>query len=442
MSISRIQLIKDRLVEGFKYDFNHLKYPLVLLANLVVWSLIRTGKSSLAFKIASNIYRTGWSGGYALGVRTARYFFRNTKKGMPLIEQMIQEIPALVHTQKFFDDPKTLLGGIVIVLKSPQGNEKGALLLNYNYYFPLFLKFYDLNKISEYYNIILEPSWAGFCELSILGYSQLKNPVYVMTYEKRDRRFINDLNVALLPIDIGPSWFINHDIFTLPAENQERNIDIIMVAAWAKFKCHNHFFKILANLKKKLPNFKLVLVGYPVDMTKVDIESLALHYGIQESLTIYEWIEPSEVVELFKRSKINILWSRFEGNNRAIIEGMFCGTPVILRAGHNYGQHYDFINSETGHFADESNLVKKIWQIIDNFDNYSPRNYVMNHRNCIKATEIMNQILAHNECNIGRPWTRGLVVKTNGLHSMNYLQPEDNSRFAADYKMLTQFIIH
>ncbi len=440
MNVSRVTLLKDRLIEAIKYDLNFIKYPMVFVARLVTAMFILLGQHDKAFKIASNVYRTGWAGSYSLGLWIARYYFlKYPEKGRVLADNMVKEIPVLDRTKKFFDDPRTMLNGIVNVLKSPQGEEKGVLLLNYSYYFPLFLKFYDLNSMSQKYNIILEPSWAGFCELNILAYSLLDSPVFLQTYEERDQHFINELSINLIPINIGPSWFVNHENFIAPEKGTERDIDIIMVAGWAKFKRHHQFFKALKKLKKKGIKPKVTLVGYPTDMTQDNIRDLMVFHDVSDLITIYEWIEPSEVAALFKRAKINILWSKFEGNNRAIIEGMFSDTPLILREGHNYGQHYDFVNEQTGHFANEDNLAEVIKQMLEN--TYSPRAYVMENRNCISATKIMTKSIKRFELDNGRPWTKDLDVKINELHSMNYLDQACHKKFEQDYQQLEKYLL-
>lgn len=430
----------QRMIEFIKYDYNNFKYPLVFCSEILVWTLILARKNNLAFKIASNVFRTGWRGSFNMGLRVSRFYFKGSNKNNRLIEDMIENVEVLDRTKKFFDDPLEMLGGIVIVLKTPKNNEKGVILLNYSYYFPLFLKFFDVNKISDKYNIILEPSWAGFCELSILAYSLLDNPVYLMCYEQRDKKFITELNVPLIPIDIGPSWFVDHNDF-VPLENQKRDMDIIMVAGWARFKRHDNFFKCIHELKNKGRNIQVTLVGYPVDMTKEQIIELAKYHNVENLVHIYESITPKEVSILLARSKINILWSKFEGNNRAIIEGMFCDTPVILYDGHNYGEHYDFINNKTGHFSNERNLSEVITKIIDHQESYSPREYVMNNRNCILATEIMSKVIKERELSMGRIWSSDLSVKVNELHSMEYLERDSFEIFSDDYEALKVYLI-
>ena len=435
----KANLLLNRVIEFIKYDYNHLKYPLVLCCHVVIYFLQKFNKHSLAFKTASNVYRTGWSGSDELGTNIAHYYFKANKElGRQISAEFINNLPILKNTAKFFEHPEAMLNGIITVLKNPSDGEKGALIINYSYYFPLFLRFFDVEKIAESFNIILEPSWAGFCEENILSYSLVNAPVFLQVYEKRDKRFIERLDSNIIPVEVGPSWFINHNNFVPPASGK-RDIDILMVAAWAKFKRHSAFFKALIPLISDKPDLKVVLVGYPVDMDKEQILQLAALHGITNNIEIHEWITPQEVSELQKRAKVNVLWSKFEGNNRAIIEGMFCGTPVIMRKGHNYGEHYDFINSQTGYFADEDNLKETYEKIVANAANMDPREYVMQNRNCIIGTAIMSDAIKKYEIQHNRAWSRELDIKVNDLHGMAYLEADKDS-FTGSYAQLARCI--
>ena len=432
-------LDRDRVIEFIKYDFNNLKYPLVVAARLLSWCFRLNGNHDKAFSIASNVYRTGWAGSHEFGLRYARYyFFENRALGSSITKAYIDNIQPLENTKKFFDDPLAMLDGVVTVLKAPEGQEKGALIIKYSYYFPLFIRFYDIKKVSEKFHFILEPSWAGYCDLNILSYLQFDFPVFVQAYEQRDKQFLNTLNANIIPIDVGPSWFINHQNFQSPNEDSKRDIDIIMVAAWAKYKRHAQFFEAIKPLLAIKPDLKVCLIGYPVDQTREYIESVVAASGFSGNVIIEEWITPEEVAAYQRRAKVNVLWSKFEGNNRAIIEGMFSDTPVIMREGHNYGEHYDFINDETGFFALEDTLCEKIEKVLNGNDvSFSPRRYVMKNRNCIAATKVMGDSIASWEKQFAnnQTWRSDLAVKVNELHGMKYFD-SDARDFSDSYKYL------
>ena len=418
------------MVELVKFDHNDKKGILVVCVRVAAFVLWNAGARQKAFQLVSAVFRTGWSGSYSLGVQYAKKYFVNGHAYNSEIQNaFIASVAPLSNTVEFFTAPQKMLNGIITVLKKPNGDEKGVIIINYSYYFPLFLRFFKAEEILQKYHLILEPSWAGFCESNILIYTRLDVPIFIQTYEERDYHFVKALNSNLVPIKVGPSWFINYKNFSPPQPDQERDIDLIVVAAWAKYKRHRALFSALKGVVSRKPDLTIVLVGYPGDMSQNDILTYANEMGLAKNVKIYEWITPQEVAELYKRAKINVLWSKFEGNNRAIIEGMLCDTPVIMREDHNYGEKYDFINAQTGYFANEQTLESMVFSLLSNTNTFTPREYILNNRNCDVATATMQDAIRQYEQkhNGNIEWHSDLAVKVNDLHGMHYLYEEQHA---------------
>jgi hypothetical protein len=59
---------------------------------------------------------------------------------------------------------------------------------------------------------------------------------------------------------------------------------------------------------------------------------------------------------------------------------------------------------------------------------------------CVHATRALEQSLRNAREERGEPWDAGLVVKASTLDSQRYFNPEDRSRFDADYAFLESAI--
>jgi hypothetical protein len=210
--VKRSLLIKAKIVEFLKYDLGWLAVFPATLGMLIGTLLFWGGRYSLGFKIISTCFRQGWPG----TILYASYFVSKQinlsaangrlKPGLQLVvDRCIEQTKPLDNTQKFFDDPAELYEGVMIILKPHSEGEKGVLLIKYSYYFPLLFKLFDVVKIQERYTIVLEPSWSGYCEDSILAYTFSADPVLVLTPEKRDFEFLARLNSNLVPVDLGAS---------------------------------------------------------------------------------------------------------------------------------------------------------------------------------------------------------------------------------------------
>jgi len=385
----------------------------------------------------SSLFRSAWRGSYTLVKREYCKIFseeRFTGVRDEIVKSAVENTLPLSNTEKFFINPTELYEGVVIVLKSPGFNCKGVLIIKYSYYFTLMFRLFRMDRVAQYYHIVLEPSWAGYADVSILAYTKLSHPVFVMTYESRDRQFLENLNSNLISVDVGPSWWVDHNLFR-PASAENKNYDVVMVASWDTFKRHHKVFKALSKLRKEGHKLDVALAGYSTLEARQRIEKLAIYYNVVDQITFFEKIPPKEVSELFGQSKLNILWSRFEGNNRSIVEGMFCNVPAIVRDGHNYGERYFYINDQTGRFVAEKDLPTAILEMVGGDCDFSPREFVMSTMTYSHASKILEQRIANA---VGESMEKTLALKVNELDGMRYVDPDQIREFSSDYEFLSE----
>ncbi|WP_246283193.1 glycosyltransferase [Marinifaba aquimaris] len=384
---------------------------------------------------AAGLYRTGWLGSKHFIILLMKRLFKkqhNNAFANQFLASLIDSTVPLDNTKKFFDDPAALFPGVFIVLRQASDSSKGVLLIKYSYYFPLFFKLFDVVAIAKRYHIVLEPSWAGTCEAGIMAFATLEEPVFVMAYENRDYDYLAGIETNLVPVRLSSNWWVDHRNFSND-QQLDKEIDIAVVSSWANFKRHYFIFKALSKIKQQRP-LKVSLVGYPADMTMADIQDMVDAFGLTDNVQIQEWLPPEEVSNILQRSKIHLLWSRFEGLNRSIIEGMFCGTPCILREGFNYGQKYPYINEQTGIFSSEGQLAANITHMLDNYTEYSPREYVMANHTPEIATQILHQKIKQFE--VPQSASAELAFKVNALHGMAYMDKELQTHFDGDYQFI------
>ena len=330
----------------------------------------------------------------------------------------------------------SLIGSRILVVKAARPGERGVLTIHYSYTFPLLARLFDLKAITDRYFLVLEPSWNGYCVPDILLYSRLGVPVFVETIEPRDRDLLTSLDSNLFPVfPVSSNCWVDHR-FADRLPSVTRDIDVIMIAAWAKFKRHWRFFKALAELRRRGHRLKVALVGYPLEMSQNDIIAEARLYGVDDQLEIFERISRDQLAVLLSRSKIHVLWSRREGSNKAMVEAMLSDVPTIVREGFNYGHKYWHINAQTGAFVRERDLPDAILQMIDQRATYSPRSWILEHMTCQWAMATVEAAVRDKALQLGEKWTEGLTVKVNTLDTQEYWNPSDRQKFAADYAFL------
>ena len=260
-------------------------------------------------------------------------------------------------------------------------------------------------------------------------------PVFVQGYERQDEAFVRNTATNLVMIQTGNNWWADHRLFK-PIPGVTKDIDIVMVAGWGAYKRHAQFFAALGTLRRRHITPKVLLMGYDLGVTRDDILGLAAVYGVDDQIEWHENLSRDQVNFHLNRAKVNILWSRKEGQNRALVEGMLAGVPCIMREGHNYGDHYAFINDQTGCFSTEANLPDTIVRMIDTHAAYSPREWVMANMSCQRATQIVGEAVGRLARTRGESWSGELAVKLNGLDSQWSWDEESGVRFADDYASL------
>jgi glycosyltransferase involved in cell wall biosynthesis len=410
------------------------------------WVLYSCGKRSKGFGILAKTHRAAMA---PLGNRRLIELVQDAHQNFLLSEQhplhqvyadYVDGLKPTPQTAKFFEAPDKLFPASAIVLKSAGANELGVLALQYSYVYPLLAKFFDLEKIASRYYLVLEPSWSGFCDLNVLIFTRLRHPVFVGSIEPRDSEFMRQIKTNLIPAPFSSNTWVDDRVFR-PMLGVAKDADIILVAGWAPYKRHQAFFRGLGRLRQRRVQPKVILAGYPLGFSKEDIIRQAEFYGVRDLLEIHEWASPAEVNALLNRAKVNVLWSRREGVNRAIIEGMLAGTPCLVHEGLNYGYHYPHVNAQTGRFSTEEDLPQILLEMIENFGQYSPRDWVLANMSCHKTADRLNESIKTKAKESRENWTVDIVPKVNELGCVRYWNPADEGQFLQDYEFLRTCII-
>lgn len=442
-----IEMLITRLKEWLLFDSKISRFTLAWTCIAASKLLLAARKEELAFKLLSMTHRANLTPSSTRHVESLIFHVihatdEDTASGR--LKQLIINYPLAMPTpsnlQRYIENPVTLLRGNILVLKSPGQNEKGAIYLYYSYIYPLFMRLFDTSEIEKKYHIVVEPSWSGYCDLNLLCLTALKSKVVVGSIEPYDSRFINNIGSNLTTAEFSGNTWVDSEKF-FPIENMQKEFDLIYIASWGSYKRHWALFKAIKKLKQQGRVLKVVLVGYAIDLTSDKIRSLASSMGILDQITIFENIDASKVNELLNKSKINILWSRKEGVNRAIIEGMMANVPCIVRKGFNYGHAYHYINPKTGRFSSEEDLPQTLIEMLGNLDSFSPRAYVLDKMTPEVSTQKISEKLKEIATLEGLNWTQDIAVRTSSLSGLDYKIKENWQRFEPDFLFLEKQIV-
>lgn len=441
-----LRLLRHAALEYMLFDSRLVGQAVGVVGMYVAALLLRLGRHSLGFAVLAKLHRSAYS---ELASRRALVIVRQgtslqTRAPQDPVQRalraFVSETKPTAQIRHLFDDPGRLLSGNALVLKSPRPNERGVLYLYYSYTYQIFARSFDVAAITDRYYLALEPSWSGYCDPQILLFTQWREPVFVGAREPRDRDFIEQLGSNLVAAPYSSNTWVDHREF-FPDASIEKDLDVVMVSGWGWYKRHWAVFRALRALRRRGRRLKVALVGYQLDMRRDEIEEQAAFFGVRDQLEFYERQNRAAVNRLYNRARVNLLWSRREGVNRSIIEGMFAGTPCILREGFNYGFWYPHINAATGTYATEASLADTLVDVIDRHAEYSPRDWVLDHMSCQRTTALLNDTIRATALARGESWSQDIVVKTSDLDGLLYWHPEDADRFADDRAFIRAHVL-
>lgn len=299
----------------------------------------------------------------------------------------------------------------LIILKEPAGEEKGVLMIKYTPTFDAVVALFDLDAIQRDYYVVLEPSWAGYCDPSILMFLSREHSVFVESPEPLDHQYIQSLHSNLVPSTLGSADWVDADLFG-PGLDENKEFDVVMVANWGRHKKHQELFRALSTIRNR--RLRVLLIGFEWGgRTKAMIKAEAQHFSLSHvELVIEENLSAYQVSERLRRSKMFVLLSKKEGPNKAMMEAMFCDVPAIVYDKFIGGAQTKII-SETGLLSSYEHLGSAIEYVLVHGEQFAPRQWALEHTGSKRATKHLEASIRSLAEENQAPWTKGLFEKVN-----------------------------
>lgn len=320
-------------------------------------------------------------------------------------------------------DSRLRQGDVLLLKPRISKDEKGVLLIQYNESFKKFVSIFDVDRVAESYRLVLEPSTWGYCDPSILFFLGLKTDVIVQAQHHLDFEYIQSIKSNLVPLRLGAGDWVDSDNFSA-GSSDTKEYDIVMIASWQRIKRHRLLFRSLQEAGDKVG--KVALIGYPSEgRGKEDIINEAIEFGVLKKLKLFEAISRKEVADIVRRSKMGVMLTIREGSNKGIYEYLFSDIPIII-TNRNIGVNRDHINKYTGIAVEDHELAKNIQYLIENLNQYHPREWALKHTGYRYANGLLNECLKQlSVCN-GEKWTQDIFIKKNDTNSQYVFDKEQS----------------
>lgn len=301
-----------------------------------------------------------------------------------------------------------LTRSVILKAPAPQG-ERGVLLtyFEYNLARVLAMPDDDLSWIDANYQLVFVASWSP-TDYALLGSAllRLKSSIFIQCANEVEREKLSTLHPRLVCLPgLACDWV--DPVFYDPIPQNERKIDLLMVANWGAFKRHWEFFDALTRLPETL---RVVLVGQREGgRDKGFIEDMARDIGVPQKLEFFESLSIEEVTALQCDARVSVILSRREGGCVAAVESLFAGCALAMRAGAHIGSSAH-INAKTGRHLRAGRVAEDLGALLVGCEAMRPNDWACaNIRNDLTLTRI-NEVLRDHSLAERRNWTSDLAV--------------------------------
>lgn len=286
--------------------------------------------------------------------------------------------------------------------------EKGVVYLSFEHQWTRLLQNCDIKEFARQFRLVLSPVWAvPYSLVNFLLPELWDDIVFSHLSDPNDAFILPRISSKYIVVPLLCSSWVNPEWFK-PVPFDKKDIDLIMLANFGKYKRHFVLFKALKQMPESL---RIVLIGQRNgNRTREVLLKEARLYGVENRFELWENAKDSVVFDALARSKISVILSLREGSCVAVVESLFADTPVALFKNAEVGSRI-FINNATGRFLENKDVGLQLFDFIKNANKYNPRKWAMENKiHCFESSTTLNKIIRNYCKSIGEDWTQDTAV--------------------------------
>jgi glycosyltransferase involved in cell wall biosynthesis len=255
------------------------------------------------------------------------------------------------------------------------------------------------------YRIIFLPTWQPFySEAMCLLDARATESYFIMPSAFSEQSLCNEFSPKCRYLPFHAASWVRYGSYESPSS--EKDIDILMIANFSRYKRHWKLFEALQQMPAGL---RTVVAGVPLgNRTKESLLSEARLFGIEKRIEIVERATDDELRSLLRRSKIFCAMTHKEGSYIAVAEALMAGVPVVMFENAVVGSKA-YITEETGVLlAPNVPLAKQLVRALEGTRNLHAQAWAREHisaeANCTKLNSLLRQWAFEH----GLEWTRDI----------------------------------
>jgi glycosyltransferase involved in cell wall biosynthesis len=319
----------------------------------------------------------------------------------------------------------------IVLKRYVSEREKGVVFVSFDNQMARLARASDLRGFASRYTLVLSPQWSPPHSIASYLFPRLyPGPIFCLISNPRDLELFPRISDKYRMIPLYASNWVDPRNFSAIAP-AEKNIDILMVANFGKFKRHHAFFAALS----KLPcDYRVVLVGQNErGRTKETILGEAAAFGVRGRFEIRQDVPYEELQAFIPRARTSIVLSCREGSCVVVVESMFANTPVGVYEDAEMGSR-SFVNEHTGRQLRHDHLAEQLKDFVESSAQYEPRKWVIeNGVDCAASSRTLNEALKRQALASGDEWTEDIAT-LRWRPDPQYYDPRDAERLRPCYE--------
>jgi hypothetical protein len=327
-----------------------------------------------------------------------------------------------------FDQPR--IQKAIVLKRYVSEREKGVVFISFDNKMAQLAKAKNLQEFAARYTLVLSPQWSPQHSIASYLFPRLyPDPIFCLISNPRDLEIFPRISDKYRMIPLYASSWVDPREFT-PIPLAEKNIDIFMLANFAKYKRHHALFAALGELPR---SYRILLVGQRErGRDKATLLNEAAAFGVRDRFEIRENVTDEELHDSFVHAKTSLILTRREGSCVAVVESMFANTPVGLYEDAEVGSRV-FINEKTGRLLRHDHLAAQLKDFVESSAQFEPRKWVVeNGIDCVSSSRTLNEALKRQALDSGGEWTEDIAT-LRWRPNPQYFDPLDAERLRPSY---------
>ncbi len=405
----------------------------VIRARLKLEDWARTRRLN-RFSAAIQVGVTSMSGSARWASAVASYLVakQHRPNGSPLVARAINALRSPANDRSRAETPLVRLGNCFLLKPYVGEKERGVLLVSFEVQLDAIVCHPAFDEIEREYQIAFLPSWQPAYSTPLLRLAaRAHRPFVVMPASEHDLHLGRELGPLCHTSPFQAASWVSTRQFQLAAV---KDIDIVLIAIFGKYKRHWRLFEGLAQIPD---NLRVVLAGKPWEGRTADtLREEMSAFGCRTEIEIVESPGQETISSLLARSRLFCATSSKEGSFIAVAEALMSGTPVAMYRDAVIGTRR-YINDHTGFLLDHrAPLGPQLRRALDMAPSLDPRGWASREISAEANVPRLNAELRQLGLVSGEAWTQDIVPFHSRALQFYAQHDEDEQRLAVHRERL------